>query len=373
MNPFKFDKLVSPEEFCGRESEIARLSSLVENKANVILYGDRRYGKTSLIQKVFAELPNSILPIYIDIYSIVDEMDFATLLYEAVEQATPLSLRKQTGKLLEVLSRIEGVNFSPSRSGDSFAMKPSFKTQDFNQLLQSAFKLLNSYCEHSDCSHAVIAFDEFQQVSDIKKVKIDAMLRSISQANNNVSFIFSGSKKSMLRNLLNAPQQPWHGMTTPIALEGIEVELLQAYCEGKLDGKFDDFAFKWLYEKLRGQTRLILQVCFDLYANDIINPNTDDVMGVVDMILNEHNADFKEKFLMYSGATKKALRAISTSSEGGIYSTENLERHNISSKQGLNQSIKALLKADEIQKIDDGQYQFTNVLFGLWLIKEQIK
>lgn len=371
MNPFKFDKLVSPEEFCGREREIVRLTSLVSSKANVILYGDRRYGKTSLIQKVFAELPDSILPIYLDIYSAVDEMDFARLLYDAVEKATPSTLRKQTGKLLKLLSNIEGVSFAPAKSGESFTMKPSFKTQDFNQLLESAFALIDQYCQYSECSHAVIAMDEFQQVTEIKKVKIDALLRTISQTNPNVSFIFSGSKKSMLRELLNAPQQPWHGMTTPISLEGIEPELFRVYCEQKLGGTFDEYAFTWLYNTLRGQTRMILQACFDLFANNITSPNTDDVMGVVDMMLNEHNADFKEKFLMYSGSHKKALRAIASASEGGLYEQENLTRHNINTKQGLNQTIKSLLKSDEIQKVDEGQYQFTNVLFGLWLIREQ--
>lgn len=373
MNPFRFDKLVTPEEFCGREREIERLTSLISNKANVILYGDRRYGKTSLIHKVFADLPDTILPIYVDIYSAVDEMDFAKLLYDAVEKATPNSLRKQTGKLLEMMSHLEGVSFSPSRSGESFVLKPSFKTQDFSQLLESAFKLIDQYCKHSECTHAVIAFDEFQQIADIKKVKIDAMLRSISQSNDHVCFVFSGSKKSLLRELLSAPRQPWHGMTTPIALEGIEPELLRAYCEQKMGGSFDDHAFTWLYETLRGQTRLILQMCFDLLANNITSPSTDDVMNVVDMMLNAHNADFKEKFLMYSGTHKKALRAIASAPDGNLYDKENLLRHNINKKQGLNQTIQALMKADEIQKVGDGHYQFTNVLFGLWLVREQAK
>ncbi len=76
---------------------------------------------------------------------------------------------------------------------------------------------------------------------------------------------------------------------------------------------------------------------------------------------------------MYSGTHKKALRAIASASQGGIYEKENLIRHNIAKKQGLNQTIKALLKSDEIQKVDEGQYQYTNVLFGLWLIREQNK
>ena len=50
MNPFRIDKIVPPDDFCGRADEISRLSTLIEGKANVIIFGDRRYGKTSLIQ-----------------------------------------------------------------------------------------------------------------------------------------------------------------------------------------------------------------------------------------------------------------------------------------------------------------------------------
>jgi AAA+ ATPase superfamily predicted ATPase len=370
MNPFKLDKLVEPEDFCGRVKEVARLKTLIEGKANVIIYGDRRYGKTSLIKKVFNDLPKTVLPIYLDIYEIVDEMDFASLLYKAVEDATPTTLRKQTGKLMNVLSRIEGVSFSPAKSGESFTMKPTFHTQDFKQLLESAFKLIDQYCEQSKSTHAVIAFDEFQQVADIKNVRIDAMLRAISQSNPNVSFVFSGSKKSMLKSLLNAPKQPWHGMMTPISVEGIDVEILKGYCEQKLGGQFDEYAFTWLYEKFRGQTRLILQVCFDFYAEGLLNPTVEDVERSIGRLLDEHKADFTEKFLMFRGQQKKGLRAIASAVGGKVYSQENLDRHYVT-KQRLNQAISSLQKSDEIQKLDEGTYQFTNVLFGLWLIKEQ--
>ena len=310
MNPFRIDKIVSPDDFCGRVDEINRLSTLIEGKANVIIYGDRRYGKTSLIQKVFADLPSTILPIYLDIYSAVDEMDFAALLYKAVEEATPTTLRKQSGKLMKLFTSIDGVSFSPTKSGESFSMKPSFQTQDFKQLLASAFDLIDQYCQFSQCTHAVIAFDEFQQVAEIKHVKIDAMLRAISQSNPNVSFIFSGSKKSMLKALLSAPKQPWYGMTTPISVEGIDLSLLQAYCEEKLDGKFGDYAFTWLYETLRGQTRLILQTCFDFYANKVFSPSMDDAVDAINRMVTSIRPILQKSFSCSEGNKRKGLERL---------------------------------------------------------------
>jgi uncharacterized protein len=370
MNPFKFDKIAAPSDFCGREAELERLTTLITNKANVMLYGDRRYGKTSLIQKSFELLPDSILAVYVDLYSIVDEIDFAYELYTAVEASTPNSLRKQAGRFLDLLSRVKGVDFKPSPSGDSFSMKPSIQSKNFDELLNSAVSLIEAYCEQSDCSHAVVVFDEFQQIADIKSVKIDAKLRGISQSNESVSFVFSGSKKSILTQLINAPKQPWHGMTTPISVQGIEVDVLKSYCEERLRGKFEPHAFEWLYSLFRGQTRLILHTCFYLYSEGNREPLLTDCQRIVDELIASYDDEFRDKFTMYSLRHKKALRAVSYASEGQVFSAANLERNNIT-KQALNQAITALEKQDELSKVSEGRYILNNILFSLWLARTE--
>ena len=368
MNPFLVDKIVTPEDFCGRKEELSELLSLIESKANVMLYGDRRYGKTSLIKKAFSLIPKNVLPIYVDIYDAVDEMDFSRKLYIAVEEATPMTLRKEAGKLLDMLGRIKGVDFKPSQTGDGFSFKPSIVSKDFDQLLESAIHLIEQYCKHSGSSHAVIAFDEFQQVADMKGVKIDAKLRQISQENSNVSFIFSGSKKSILRELINAPKQPWHGMTTPISVKGIDVESLKNYCEKRLGGKFEMTAFESVYKAFRGQTRLILQTCFYLYARDIKNPLIVDIQKAIKDQVASYDDEFRDKFAMYSMRQKKAFKAVSKAEPGTLFSKETLEEQNII-KQALNQAITSLEKLDEMQKISEGVYQINNIMFDLWLKK----
>ncbi|RKF19836.1 ATP-binding protein [Alginatibacterium sediminis] len=366
MNPFSFDKVSDTDQFCGRSEELARLVDLMSNQANVMLYGDRRYGKTSLILKAFAEAPSSILPIYVDLYSIVDEMDFARELYVAVEKATPSTLRSQTSKLLDILSRVKGVEFQPTRSGDSFAFKPSIEIKDFDKLLTSAIGLIEDYCQHSHCSHAVIAFDEFQQIKGIKKIKIDAKLRTISQSNRKLSFIFSGSKKSILRNLLNKESQPWHGMTTPMSIKGVEISAIKAFCEDKLSTHFQEQAFESLYHSVRGQTRLLLQCCYRFYAEQTVKPSKEDCERVLANLVTAYDDEFRDKFISYPPRLKKALKAIAYANGESVFSQLNLDRVNLT-KQALNQSITALERLDDVSKVDTGSYQINNILFSLWL------
>ena len=306
------------------------------------------------------------MPIYIDLYSIVDEIDFAKELYIAVEKATPKTLRSETNKLLDMFSRIKGVEFSLAKSGDSLTFKPDVQGRDFDQLLTSAIELIVSYCKYANCTHAVLAFDEFQQIADIKKIKIDAKLRAISQTNSNVSFVFSGSKKSILRDILNSEKQPWHGMTTPMSVKGLEVEKLKAFCEERLEGKFDHFAFENLYTSVRGQTRLILHGCYQLYSDGTQNPSNIDVENILDSLIDAYDDEFRDKFISFSPRQKKALKAIAYSEGKSVFGSNVLNHVNLT-KQALSQAITSLEKLDDVTKLGTGAYQINNILFSLWL------
>jgi len=55
-NPFQPTGIVKDPAFCNREKEQRELEKYIESAQNVLLYSHRRYGKTSLIFKVFSGL-----------------------------------------------------------------------------------------------------------------------------------------------------------------------------------------------------------------------------------------------------------------------------------------------------------------------------
>ncbi|HOD72443.1 MAG TPA: hypothetical protein PKO27_15560 [Deltaproteobacteria bacterium] len=55
-NPFCATELPVTAPFCDREKESEELESHAVNRANVVLYSPRRYGKTSLVKRVQARL-----------------------------------------------------------------------------------------------------------------------------------------------------------------------------------------------------------------------------------------------------------------------------------------------------------------------------
>ena len=75
-NPFRFGQLVRGENFCNRLNELKEIKKAITNNYSFWIYSPRRYGKTSLILKVFEELPD-IKKVYIDLYNIPSLSAFA--------------------------------------------------------------------------------------------------------------------------------------------------------------------------------------------------------------------------------------------------------------------------------------------------------
>ncbi len=69
MNPFKHGQIVTGDDFCGREEEVRILGDRITAGQNVVLYGERRCGKSSLITESVRTLKNR-KAVYVDFLNV---------------------------------------------------------------------------------------------------------------------------------------------------------------------------------------------------------------------------------------------------------------------------------------------------------------
>ena len=99
---FVFGKPVDSDNFIGREVEGARLSANFRGGINTILMSPRRWGKTSLVNRVANEIASPNLKIVrMDIFSCRSEYDFYNMF--AAEILKQTSSRLEEWKELEYL------------------------------------------------------------------------------------------------------------------------------------------------------------------------------------------------------------------------------------------------------------------------------
>ena len=88
----------------------------------------------------------------------------------------------------------------------------------FRELINYLFSALSAYCQTNVLSHVVMVIDNFENINNIKQLKLDATLRKISQENHYLSFIFTGDAVKVAK-LFHHYQQPLYGATTLINLK----------------------------------------------------------------------------------------------------------------------------------------------------------
>lgn len=363
-NPFHYERLPSANDFCGRKKETGQLAQLITEGKNVVLLGDRHYGKASLIDHVFREMPQNRLHAVVDFYACIDCRDVAVCLYEAVYKALPFNLERKLKEFCAVFTQIRlGLEVTPTGSPK---ITTQLLSQEFEQLIEDVLTGAEQLCENLGFS-LVIVLDEFQQIAQIKDAAVDSVLRTHMHRLKCVSFIFTGSRKSILSGLFFDEKKPLYGMATSIAIGGIEPVLFKPYCEKRLGQRFEVGAFEQLYDEVRGQTRLILQTCFTLYASGR-TLTKDYVNEALERIIADKDEEFKMLFNSYSNQQKKVIKMIGRYQGRHLFSEQCLSEFRIK-KQSLNQVLARLIEIGDVVQLEDGRYVTSEVSFHLWVIR----
>lgn len=364
-NPFQYEKLPPAADFCGRRKEAETLLQLINGGENAVLIGDRRYGKISLIEHVFRDLPKNRLHTFTDLFACTESQDVAVCLYEAVYSALPFDLERKVKEISGVFTRVK-LRLEISSSGAT-KLSTQLLSQEFEQLIEDALIGADQLCEKLGVT-LIIVLDEFQQVAKIKDKRVDAVLRIYMQRLKHVSFIFSGSKKRILSGLFIDKKKPLYGMATSISLGGIETELFKAFCERKLGRRFEPGAFEQLYDEVRGQTKLILQTSCYLYASDT-ELTKEHVNEVLDGIIADKDEEYKMLFNSYTNQQKKAIRMIGRYHGRHLYSEPYLTKFRIK-KQSLHQVLSRLIEVGDVAQLEDNRYVVSDVYFHLWIVRK---
>lgn len=210
MNPFSYGKEVTGYQFYDRKDACEDLyCTLKDGSANVVLYAPRRYGKTSLVLKVFQRFKSEgVKCIHFD-FSKVDSIERFCTEYTAAIYSLWGGLPELVNQIREYL-----VHLHPTFSfGDGLLPKIGFSygerigAQELGEVLDLPEKL----AQRNGREPIMIAFDEFQDVADLSKnVPLEAAFRSVIQTQSCVRYVFLGSKTHLMQRMFESRSRPFY-------------------------------------------------------------------------------------------------------------------------------------------------------------------
>src|SRR3954452_21865475 len=213
INPFVYSHPLSPEDIVDRDDETRALLANAVGGHFVRLYAPRKYGKTSLLQRVLrdGEREEGLIPVLVDLYRVASIADVT----ERLEGAYDCQLKGAARARVDQLLQRTGIGPSLGVHGISARIQLDPKADPLPAL--HALLDLPLRLEQSGGYRALIAFDEFQ---DVEKVPgLDGLIRSHIQYHGEVaSYVFAGSEPGLMKQLFEDRDRPLYGSAVPMRL-----------------------------------------------------------------------------------------------------------------------------------------------------------
>ncbi len=218
--PFVFGVATSGDNFTDREKETARLLLNFQNGVNTVLISPRRWGKTSLVQKVCNLAKSDKLKIvYLDIFSCRSDRDFYDAFASAVLKQTSSKIEEWLENVKSFLSRFSPkISMGSDPTADfSISLEMNPDEADIDEILQLPEKI----AQKKGCN-IVVCIDEFQQIAEFKQsVTFQKKLRSVWQLQTSVSYCLFGSKRHLMNELFEKKSLPFYKFGDAIYLQKI--------------------------------------------------------------------------------------------------------------------------------------------------------
>jgi uncharacterized protein len=227
--PFKTDQIVKSPHFTDRENETRRVIRAMRHRERLVLYGERRQGKSSIIARAADKLrAEGGIVISVDVW----KLENLEGLNRAILSAIPASWL--TGKRLETLGRsLRGVfSLSFDDEGRPVVALGAGRVHDPHpeETLESILRALDEIASQGDAA-VVVVIDEFQHLDRLRPDG-SALLRSITQETGKLSYVLAGSIVGMVTDLIG-PKGPFHGVDR-IQIKEIDPSYLGSWIDHRL-------------------------------------------------------------------------------------------------------------------------------------------
>lgn len=274
-NPYVAGRPIRPEDgklFAGRRDEFRTIEEKLQTGVGLVIYGQRRIGKSSILLHLRERLPHTLLPVYLNLQMLI-------------ANTTGGFLRALGNEAVKQLH--DKLPAAPSLpSADEFDCEPYLS---FNQLLEEIERRLQPD------QRVLLNFDEFEELEQrVKAGKIEkeifAYLRGITQTGQRFAMLFAG-----LHTLEQMTREYWNPFFQSV--QTIRIGYL-----GELDARqlitdpvdqfplaYDEEAIDRITEVTNAHPYLMQSVCHNLVnrLNDPLNRSNRATAEDVDAVLEK--------------------------------------------------------------------------------------
>jgi hypothetical protein len=363
INPFVYSHPLAPEDIVDRDEETRALLANAVGGHFVRLYAPRKYGKTSLLQRVLrdGEREEGLIPVLVDLYRVVSVADVTVRLERAYARHLKGAVRARVDQFLQRT----GIGLSLGVTGISARIQLDPKADPLPAL--HALLDLPLRLEQSGGYRALIAFDEFQ---DIQKVPdLDGLIRSHIQYHGEVaSYIFAGSEPGLMEQLFETRDRPLYGSAVPMRLGRLAPHDVGAYVAERFEetGRDVGEALGPLLQAAAGHPQRAMLLAHRLWAtvDRDGSASLEDWHDAYEAAIAELDAEFDAEWRHLDASEQKTLRSV-LEGDGSPYRGDVLKR--LALTKDMVRKALPRLAASALTERNGDRHEIVDPLFAEWI------
>lgn len=345
--------------FCNRVSERGTLARNISNITHTVIMAPRRYGKSSLIRQVLTE--NHCDYVWIDFLSVTSKEDAEIKIVKGINQLLfKLSpdlkkFQKQASEFVK--SMTPEVNLGWMGQSLTLHMNGQPGAQES---LEDVLLRLDDYAQKVG-KKAVLVFDEFQQLNEIKdNLSVEAMIRHAVERSQAVTYIFSGSNRHLLHEMFGQSNRPLYRLCQAMTIERITAEdyvpFLKKLGKAQWGIVLDPEIIERIFFYSEFHPFYLNALCEILWGNEEA-PVLKDVDTAWDWYITNHKSDIVSEIINLPINQKKIIQTLAKSANSPVtepYGADFSHRTKIS-VSSLRQAVEALMAKDILYKNAKGE------------------
>ncbi|WP_300666980.1 hypothetical protein [Desulfoluna sp.] len=360
-NPFQFTGIATTPSFCNRKKECVDLTHYICNSQNVLLYSHRRFGKTSLLHKVLAEL-DDVTPYYIDLYGTTTVEEFITSVIQAITRKVS-PVERAMSWLRDTLTRLT-FQFSLDPISGLPVVNPTFHGGDQGPVLTELFGLMKSLSEKN---RLAVVFDEFQEVTSYGDAAFEKRVRKEIQGHHRIAYVFSGSQRHLLSSMFGDTNRAFFKLAASYPLPKINTDHFISWAENlfvKGEKPIQESIVKEVVERCENHPMYVQEFLYHLWEEGLGNLGLDALEAA---ILERRTIEFINLFKGMTPNQKKAIKLVARSQGKGLFSARNLQSVGFTTPSQATRALNTLLIRDEV--VHNGSWAIADPLFKRWILQ----
>lgn len=367
-NPFKFgSELAKGIYFVDREEDQEKLKKELKRGGRVVVYSDRRYGKTTLIVNVLDEMKkDGYLIAYLDVSTTPDKSLF-------ISKYKSLFIKEKSAKWFIgwLKTNIPKIKISV---GDVSIDASGLSQVELDQAFEKIVDLPQELAIEEK-KRVIVALDEFHAINDLGP-KVKNLLRSKLQHQDKVSYVFSGSEAHILQDMFAREDEPFYKSAIMFELHKIPREAYGKFIKRAFNSsgiQIDDSLIDFILESTYSNTYYTQELCHGLWdyckVRKLTSIKKEELTKSIEQLISDQSAVYVKIWETLAPTYRKLLIGLVSETNPQVWSREFMTRMRLTAG-AVDGAIRELTKRYLIEKRADGKIIIPDPFFKSWLIRK---